>query len=147
MLCSCVVPGQQTIILFFITSRRRHTICALVTRVQTCALPIFLFAASSDSSPITTSIRLASPKLIRSILDMLCSHRQPVIHACQAAARAPVDPDDPPPLFDPVAMAAAFPVAAGADSAWWLGVCGMDMAARAGRDRADRKGTRLNSSH
>src|SRR3546814_7287948 len=67
---------------------------------------------------------------------MLFSHRQPVFHACQAAARAPVDPDDPPPLFDPVAMAAAFPVDAGADSAWWLGVCGMDMAARAGRDRA-----------
>src|SRR3546814_8325343 len=27
--------------LFFISSRRRHTICALVTGVQTCALPIF----------------------------------------------------------------------------------------------------------
>src|SRR3546814_6593717 len=28
--------------LFFFSSRRRHTICALVTGVQTCALPIFL---------------------------------------------------------------------------------------------------------
>src|SRR3546814_3756288 len=27
--------------LFFFTSRRRHTRCALVTGVQTCALPIF----------------------------------------------------------------------------------------------------------
>src|SRR3546814_4994091 len=27
--------------LFFFSSRRRHTICALVTGVQTCALPIF----------------------------------------------------------------------------------------------------------
>src|SRR3546814_2490735 len=26
---------------FFFTSRRRHTICALVTGVQTCALPIW----------------------------------------------------------------------------------------------------------
>src|SRR3546814_2751452 len=26
--------------LFFVSSRRRHTICALVTGVQTCALPI-----------------------------------------------------------------------------------------------------------
>src|SRR3546814_1283894 len=26
---------------FFFSSRRRHTICALVTGVQTCALPIF----------------------------------------------------------------------------------------------------------
>src|SRR3546814_10838155 len=28
----------------FFTSRRRHTICALVTGVQTCALPIFVAA-------------------------------------------------------------------------------------------------------
>src|SRR3546814_6278087 len=27
-------------VLFFFSSRRRHTICALVTGVQTCALPI-----------------------------------------------------------------------------------------------------------
>src|SRR3546814_12584596 len=27
--------------IFFFSSRRRHTICALVTGVQTCALPIF----------------------------------------------------------------------------------------------------------
>src|SRR3546814_1741015 len=27
--------------MFFITSRRRHTRCALVTGVQTCALPIY----------------------------------------------------------------------------------------------------------
>src|SRR3546814_4708307 len=29
---------------FFFSSRRRHTRCALVTGVQTCALPIFLIA-------------------------------------------------------------------------------------------------------
>src|SRR3546814_6308660 len=28
--------------MFFFSSRRRHTSCALVTGVQTCALPIFL---------------------------------------------------------------------------------------------------------
>src|SRR3546814_7362537 len=28
---------------FFFSSRRRHTRCALVTGVQTCALPIFVF--------------------------------------------------------------------------------------------------------
>src|SRR3546814_3763660 len=28
---------------FFVSSRRRHTRCALVTGVQTCALPIFFF--------------------------------------------------------------------------------------------------------
>src|SRR3546814_2076972 len=37
---------------FFFSSRRRHTRCALVTGVQTCALPISAAAASSavDSS-------------------------------------------------------------------------------------------------
>src|SRR3546814_5054521 len=35
-LCLCVI-------LFFFSSRRRHTRCALVTGVQTCALPIFFF--------------------------------------------------------------------------------------------------------
>src|SRR3546814_7050073 len=29
---------------FFFSSRRRHTRCALVTGVQTCALPIFVLA-------------------------------------------------------------------------------------------------------
>src|SRR3546814_2191343 len=29
---------------FFFSSRRRHTRCALVTGVQTCALPIFKYA-------------------------------------------------------------------------------------------------------
>src|SRR3546814_3377545 len=33
-MCSCVL-------FFFFSSRRRHTRCALVTGVQTCALPIF----------------------------------------------------------------------------------------------------------
>src|SRR3546814_427003 len=33
-------------ILFFFSSRRRHTRCALVTGVQTCALPISMFWAA-----------------------------------------------------------------------------------------------------
>src|SRR3546814_4183828 len=33
--------GVNDLILFFFSSRRRHTRCALVTGVQTCALPIF----------------------------------------------------------------------------------------------------------
>src|SRR3546814_19544019 len=32
------------VLLFFFSSKRRHTRCALVTVVQTCALPIFLAA-------------------------------------------------------------------------------------------------------
>src|SRR3546814_4172504 len=33
---------------FFFSSRRRHTRCALVTGVQTCALPISAFVPSLD---------------------------------------------------------------------------------------------------
>src|SRR3546814_10516270 len=36
-ICICLV-----FLFFFLSSRRRHTRCALVTGVQTCALPILL---------------------------------------------------------------------------------------------------------
>src|SRR3546814_1847226 len=38
--------------MFFFSSRRRHTICALVTGVQTCALPIWLSAAHALLSDV-----------------------------------------------------------------------------------------------
>src|SRR3546814_9565523 len=47
--------------LFFCSSRRRHTRCALVTGVQTCALPIWVvvanpdFTANSGAGPFTDS--------------------------------------------------------------------------------------------
>src|SRR3546814_5660340 len=37
--------------IFFLSSRRRHTRCALVTGVQTCALPISMAKAPSLSVP------------------------------------------------------------------------------------------------
>src|SRR3546814_9984465 len=42
------------LVFFFFSSRRRHTRCALVTGVQTCALPISLAlaAATAPDSPI-----------------------------------------------------------------------------------------------
>src|SRR3546814_6046916 len=41
---------------FFFSSRRRHTRCALVTGVQTCALPISGLALCGDSAGGTLSI-------------------------------------------------------------------------------------------
>src|SRR3546814_7317008 len=35
---------------FFFSSRRRHTRCALVTGVQTCALPIYISIVSAPES-------------------------------------------------------------------------------------------------
>src|SRR3546814_4245408 len=43
------IDGSNLRCVFFFSSRRRHTRCALVTGVQTCALPIF--AAHRKPSP------------------------------------------------------------------------------------------------
>src|SRR3546814_7125907 len=42
------------IFFFFFSSRRRHTRCALVTGVQTCALPISLQDVAERCDPPTT---------------------------------------------------------------------------------------------
>src|SRR3546814_8043578 len=55
--------------LFFFSSRRRHTGCALVTGVQTCALPI-CFSAGSVACPIGFCHGLnsaQSPRIVTSI--------------------------------------------------------------------------------
>src|SRR3546814_3186243 len=46
----------------FFSSRRRHTRCALVTGVQTCALPISRPAdvSTADVSPLTQGLRAAA---------------------------------------------------------------------------------------
>src|SRR3546814_3438895 len=41
LLWCCVKVGYLFFFFFFFSSRRRHTRCALVTGVQTCALPIW----------------------------------------------------------------------------------------------------------
>src|SRR3546814_6334811 len=51
---SCVI------IVFFLSSRRRHTRCALVTGVQTCALPIFTERPWAKPS-VTRGSQLSSP--------------------------------------------------------------------------------------
>src|SRR3546814_3309187 len=43
-----------TWVYFFFASRRRHTICALVTGVQTCALPIFRPSRRISAAPAAT---------------------------------------------------------------------------------------------
>src|SRR3546814_4147839 len=44
MCCRCLL---FCFFFFFFSSRRRHTRCALVTGVQTCALPIYLRALNA----------------------------------------------------------------------------------------------------
>src|SRR3546814_2386192 len=44
----CSMDLDHGLFLFFFSSRRRHTRCALVTGVQTCALPICLAEPGAD---------------------------------------------------------------------------------------------------
>src|SRR3546814_4642469 len=45
--------SHGVVVLFFFSSRRRHTRCALVTGVQTCALPIFgLESQTASMGPV-----------------------------------------------------------------------------------------------
>src|SRR3546814_9758423 len=44
---------------FFFSSRRRHTRCALVTGVQTCALPIYVGLPDGDGREVCKEMRRA----------------------------------------------------------------------------------------
>src|SRR3546814_8655388 len=70
--------------LFFFSSRRRHTRCALVTGVQTCALPICQSGPCSREAWVDAGWR----RRYWSILDMVCSCRQPLIGLAKPPARS-----------------------------------------------------------
>src|SRR3546814_9137711 len=57
-------------VVFFFSSRRRHTRCALVTGVQTCALPIYL------DQLVPAGARVDGPERIRRFLDSPESRRR-----------------------------------------------------------------------
>src|SRR3546814_8810566 len=68
---------------FFFSSRRRHTICALVTGVQTCALPI--------STPTNFVVRTyVNPKLLRPEQHEIVREMEAWLAAHQAEAEAAV---------------------------------------------------------
>src|SRR3546814_15742196 len=52
-----MIDGAYRGIDFFFSSRRRHTICALVTGVQTCALPISPAAVWGSAPPRHGALR------------------------------------------------------------------------------------------
>src|SRR3546814_7393453 len=54
--------------LFFFSSRRRHTRCALVTGVQTCALPIWLVIPGESRGPCDAGARHLDPGFRRGSL-------------------------------------------------------------------------------
>src|SRR3546814_941114 len=58
LLSACTLYLRVVCIYFFFSSRRRHTRCALVTGVQTCALPIFEPSASGRPYPLRSDVRV-----------------------------------------------------------------------------------------
>src|SRR3546814_3096632 len=62
LLFICLVMFFHFFFFFFFSSRRRHTRCALVTGVQTCALPI-------SSPPVVVNLRSfeAPPEPVREV--------------------------------------------------------------------------------
>src|SRR3546814_4612491 len=97
---------------FFFSSRRRHTRCALVTGVQTCALPI---------------LTVPSPGIVA------------------MAMKNAYYPDDDAYLAD-VAAALQVEYRAAVAAGLMLQIDAPDLALER-QDQADRKSTRLNSSH
>src|SRR3546814_10010998 len=61
--------------LFFFSSRRRHTRCALVTGVQTCALPIFvidvLLCIGERLEAVERILKLVVAQLVAQFLQLL----------------------------------------------------------------------------
>src|SRR3546814_7281582 len=63
MCCSfvwMVLSYIEYLLVFFFSSRRRHTRCALVTGVQTCALPILRLNNRTPSCPSSLAMALLS---------------------------------------------------------------------------------------
>src|SRR3546814_6856500 len=132
-------------ICFFFSSRRRHTRCALVTGVQTCALPIFAAAAAEAGAEV---LLIAGPVPLPTPPGVIRVDVETAVEmAAEVEAGLPVD--------------AAIMVAAVAD--WRAADTAPQKIKKDGSGQvpplalaenpdilaglADRKSTRLNSSH
>src|SRR3546814_1782210 len=120
---------------FFFSSRRRHTRCALVTGVQTCALPI---------SRILRDDSIAEFRSRRDAGEATLSTEHRVLHVEQQGDHATailyrrMSSDAPPAMYE---------LRMRKDSGTWM-VAGETVTPwPGGIDGADRKSTRLNSSH
>src|SRR3546814_3356081 len=67
MLCNLLI----LLFLFFFSSRRRHTRCALVTGVQTCALPIWQVELIDGLGRRRLRIRIAAERHPEALPDPL----------------------------------------------------------------------------
>src|SRR3546814_10167526 len=129
------------IICFFFSSRRRHTRCALVTGVQTCALPISVKrpqAPAADAACPAASILIIDdePEVAQMLADILASqgHRVVTAGSGQKALRL-IEGE----RFDVILSDVRMPELDGPSLYATL--------ERTAPDLHDRKSTRLNSRH
>src|SRR3546814_1780280 len=72
--------------MFFFSSRRRHTRCALVTGVQTCALPIYIaWATHSVANQHKTNFCHLIKRFVEA-LKLNQSQDKPCIQSCEVAS-------------------------------------------------------------
>src|SRR3546814_9063580 len=123
---------------FFFSSRRRHTRCALVTGVQTCALPIYISTSLDGDVATHTANRTATPaatKRFRTNLETVIARYGPD----KVSALPTLDPLAPPDIDALIDSYAAL----GLDSIFLRPINFQGFA----RKRHDRKSTRLKSRH
>src|SRR3546814_12453018 len=77
---------------FFFSSRRRHTRCALVTGVQTCALPIFCYLIG-NIVPHGNNLFAKALDSTHGSKHNQCAD-QTIFHCRRALVRAPQRPDE-----------------------------------------------------
>src|SRR3546814_10772538 len=78
------------VIFFFFSSRRRHTRCALVTGVQTCALPIYALFADGYGVHRKSRAEYVEGGNILLVEGVAHEHRGIEVAACNAV---PSDPE------------------------------------------------------
>src|SRR3546814_10187961 len=83
---------------FFFSSIRRHTRCALVTGVQTCALPIYAHLAAIETDR----------RAVAAMIDVLAGSDRPLViasgTALAATGRVATEDDPPNPAVSPRAL-------------------------------------------
>src|SRR3546814_8662653 len=98
------------VVYFFFSSRRRHTICALVTGVQTCALPNLLKAGAP--SKVVPAERVPADQMILDIGPVAAARLGTVLADCKTLVwNGPLGAFETPP-FDEIGSAS-----------WREGVC------------------------
>src|SRR3546814_8922730 len=118
--------------MYFFASRRRHTRCALVTGVQTCALPIC--PAGKDQRRRVEGAEVLADRAVAPV-DVAPLMAQPGVQQ-KGLTFQPLDPELTPALADQ----------SGIGRARLIGKHGGGPGEVRRKPRADRKNTRLNSS-